>query len=395
MKWEPGKEGGLWKLQGTFFIMAELFILFGGVGLLGMTWAFPLLAYCLSKLGRSHNPESGRMATRVTILIPICNEEATLGDTLQSISVARAMALEQWPGLKIEMLIGADGCADKSESIAEIWNAKILSSNLRLGKWGMLERLVAETPHADWVVLADSGVIWPKNFLLRILPYTTQKDIIGLAPTYINHSAGLLEKMSWKLERHFKFLESKSGGPVSLHGATTLYRRTELNRVFKVLGAKNWLNDDIAIPFTLRALFPSYYIRYAAHIEVFDKTKHSPHFQGREFRRRRRMMLGNLQIIADLMPRFWKQSKMGALVLLRRIFRVFWAYWCLLLIAGIGLYALRLYEQIAVLPTLIGCIIAILTLALLLLYRPLLYAGMMSLFAPYYLVRKTEKIVWQ
>jgi hypothetical protein len=131
---------------------------------------------------------------------------------------------------------------------------------------------------------------------------------------------------------------------VSVHGATVLYRRERLVDALKVLAGEVWLNDDVAVPLTLRLRNPGMRLAYMTGSErggseapgwVSDVGVRSE--MDVEYRRRRRMVIGNLQWIRGLLlPRFFERP-LVSLVALRRVFRVFWAYSVLLVLLGLGM----------------------------------------------------------
>lgn len=363
----------------------------GFIGLLGMTWLFPLLGWLISlrrsprRYGETH-PKGDVSVQSIAVLIPANNEGLVLSQTLASILGAIAEVKKMWPGT-IRLCVGADGCADDTVKIAMDHGVEVIELKRQQGKWLTLNTLVHQCKDSQWVVLADAGVIWPKTFLSNLLPYCGKNNVISIAPSYRNPAGGLLEKCVWWVERQLKTLESYSGGPISVHGATVCYRREELLAALKFLDGRNWLNDDVVIPLVLRSLFPDKRILYLAQGEVCELVRTDANRT--EFNRRRRMMLGNIEWIKQLWVPIWGQNYTAALLASRRIFRVFWAYWLVFVVAAaVFVLGAQVWPQ----GSLGWALLAIAAVSFLNLYsaytrqcRSFLESAYASLIAPYYL----------
>ncbi len=316
-----------------------------------MTWLFPGIARLLTfralplasrQLIPSGLPAAATDPMEIAVLIPAHNDEKNLERTLNSVARAiRAAEQAASPGqaLKFRVQVGADGCQDATVAVAHRHGAGVLESSANIGKWRILARLVDRVPEARWVVLADAGIQWPEEFLVRLSPLFSRPELMAIAPTYRAPDAGRLESLLWGAERHFKTLESALGGPVTVHGATVLYRRAELQQALRTLGDTAWLNDDVVVPLTLRALFPDQQIRYEPGLAVYDELR-TPQVAApdarREFARRRRLVCGNIQWIRQILPALWGRNRLVFVLALRRVFRMLWAWWSFSLAAGLA-----------------------------------------------------------
>lgn len=362
-------------------------------GIAGMTWLFPLLAGCFSHNRVSPFPalrdslRRKRYAPSIAVLIPVHNQAKELACTLKSILEAAACARARF-SFNFAIYVAADGCSDQTAKIAAEMGVNSLISKERCGKWKTICKLIDHCPGSDWYFLADAGVIWPPDFLSEILPDLGRDELMAISPAYRNPSGGLLERFLWKLESHFKQLESGSGGPVSVHGATVAYRAKELLPALRLLGVQGWLNDDVVVPLTLRAMNRDKKILYCNDIEVYE----FPRPQAKpEFGRRKRMAIGNAQWIMNLWWPLWRINFPVALTASRRVFRLFWAYW-----AGIML-ALPLIIILADMSWEVS-LLAVFSLALLgvmaarsLAFQSLAGGAAASLMAPVYLLNKRTK----
>jgi len=248
---------------------------------------------------------------------------------------AAERALADFPYLQFSICVGADGCTDGSVQTARSFGVDLVITNRRRGKWQTLSDLIERYDSFDWIALADAGAIWPQDLLLRCLPLCQVADLVALAPSYRDPTGGWLSNLTWRIESYFKKLECRAGGPVSLHGATVLYRRDELTKAITVLSRRRWLNDDVVLPLTLRLQNPEKRIVYLPDLHVSEYAPASPLSRNREFVRRRRLVIGNLEWMKMLLPSAAKTDYVVGLLALRRIFRMLWAYWGIFVFGGL------------------------------------------------------------
>ena len=156
---------------------------------------------------------------------------------------------------------------------------------------------------------------------------------MAIAPSYRPLKAGWLHQILWRLETALKRMEAHCGGPISLHGATVAYQTPLLQNALVSLGDTLWVNDDVVIPLTLRALYPKGVILYPVG-EVRDAGMEPRRL---DFGRRKRLLLGNLQWVRTLLPSYWRRNPVAGVVAGRRLFRVLWAYWIALIVFGLVL----------------------------------------------------------
>jgi cellulose synthase/poly-beta-1,6-N-acetylglucosamine synthase-like glycosyltransferase len=258
------------------------------------------------------------------VLIPCHNEKNRLRETLASIQCAKDEARKIFQKLSVNVFVGLDSCTDDTVSDADGYAVAIRSFSYS-SKWRVLQELV-HCSSADWVAFVDAGAIWDKRILRNALPYLCLENLSCFAPGYRVGTAGRVSRNLWLLEAFLKTIENKSGGPVSVHGATVFYRRESLVAVLKALSGRNWLNDDVALPLMLRVLFPLQKILYAANdAGGFVVTDSSPRQKSQEANARMRMVQGNLQWIRFLTPVAHRLSPHVLVVSLRRVFRLIWA----------------------------------------------------------------------
>ena len=284
-----------------------------------ITWLSPLLAWLFSSLRSSKVANSTKTSSEllsIDILIPAHKENESLPVTLAAMKKLQhegftqpklIVGLSNWFGLEAEQ---ASALADKKISIDEP------------GKWRALIVLI-ENSKADWVALVDSGTVWPEDMLVQLKEHFQDQAVMGINPKYTEAESGLMQKLVWGLESHLKNLENLSGGPISLHGSTILYRRKELQEAITFLKGSDWWNDDVVVPLTLRKFNTSKKIIYAVNIPVVDLF---PSSNISEMKRRKRLLFGNLQWVQTFFFGLLKSDLTLCSLALRRITRMLWAW---------------------------------------------------------------------
>jgi len=323
--------------------MISILIGMGIFGLSGLSWLCPLLAYPVffsqRRILRTKPPpthSNSSLFRTLDILIPAHNEAEFIGTTLRSIqqSIDHFRCQLSLPPMKINIHIGADCCTDKTTQIAAQFPLVSVSEFPdNRSKWVTMNALVAASS-ANWIILVDAGTVWPKNFVTDFVREVhAQPEALAIAPSYKPLRAGWLPQILWHTETLLKKMESFCGGPISLHGATVGYQTTPLKKALADLGDTLWLNDDVVIPLKLRTLYPEGIIIYPIGIVRDAAVRHDQLDIGR----RKRMVLGNLQWVTGLLPDCLSTNPVAGIVAMRRLFRIFWAYWLACFVIGLAL----------------------------------------------------------
>ena len=127
---------------------------------------------------------------RVSILIPVHNEEKTIVDKLRNIkSVA-------YPKEKIEIIVTDDASDDSTlqrvKSFVEFnpeLNIKVVEHNLRTGKSVALNRALPFCSN-DVVVVSDADTQWPEDMLQKTLPYLKDSKVGAVTCGGLNRNTG-------------------------------------------------------------------------------------------------------------------------------------------------------------------------------------------------------------
>ncbi|MES2802056.1 MAG: glycosyltransferase family 2 protein [Bdellovibrionota bacterium] len=283
------------------------------------TWLSPLLAwiiYSWQKVSPASVTQVSKLPLSLDILIPAHGEKESLPLTLSAMRKLKhvgfsklklCVGLSHWVG---EEALKASQLADQTIAINEP------------GKWRALVALI-ENSTADWVALVDSGTLWPEDMLIQLKDHFDDSEVMAINPRYSEAQSGIMQKFVWGLESHLKNVENLSGGPISLHGSTILYRRKELQEVITLLKGHDWWNDDVVVPLMLRKLNPSKKIIYAVNTAIVDMF---PASNTSELKRRKRVLFGNLQWVQSFLPGLLKSSQLLSTLALRRIARMLWAW---------------------------------------------------------------------
>ena len=370
-------------------VLVTLLLSVGAFGFLGLSVLCPFLAMVgyyfqrrtFGKRELSDAHASGYPA-RLDILIPAFNEADSIGATLTSIqrSIQHLRSRPSTPpGPNIFIRVDADGCTDQTAQVARQFpSVSVSESAVNQSKWATLKNLIAGST-SDWVVLVDAGTLWPETWLTELVERIGRdRTAIAMAPSYRPLQASRLHCLVWQVEKTLKSLETLSGGPVSLHGATVAYKTSLLKDALVHLGDTQWLNDDVVIPLTLRSLCPEGIILYPVGQVQDAGVKHDRPDLGR----RKRMLLGNLQWVRSLLWDCCRRNPVAGVIACRRLFRVFWAYW----VAGIAL-ALILTFHVLLLPGLAGLMVLMIWSSSV---RQLGGAALVSLSTPLFMMRPNK-----
>jgi len=320
-------------------------LMIGGFGLLGLSILCPFLAlgayYALQRGPPKTQPALSGLSSfplRLEIVIPAHNEAALIGATLTSIESAIQDLQTHFPiqsAPQIMIHIGADACTDNtSEEAQRFGKVTVTEFAEKRGKWAVMKALVTDSS-SDWIMLVDAGTLWPENFLSDFLRRVNngENNVLAVAPSYRPQKANWIHRTLWRMETGLKQMEGYCGGPISLHGATVAYRTPLLKKALASLGDTQWVNDDVVIPLTLRALNPQGVILYPVG-EVRDAGVEQIHL---DIGRRKRLLLGNLQWVSALLPSCLRRNPVAGMVAGRRVFRMLWAYWLAMIVFGVAL----------------------------------------------------------
>jgi len=272
--------------------------LFSGLLIIYHHIAYPLI---LRKIKRLTNKKSLEVIVRkyatteddsdlptISIIIPAYNEERWIADKIRNLSII------DYPSEKLNIIIGCDGCDDKTAKIARQASEEIECQSLNIdirnfpvnrGKVAVINELVLEVK-SDLVSLSDVSALLSVDALLIAAQRFKEPELGVLTGHYRLLNPGSTgEEAYWKYQSHIKSSEAALGSTLGAHGAFYLFRR----QLFSPL-PKDTINDDFILP--MKIVAAGYKSGYEESIMALEQEQAS---NGMDHQRRRRIAAGNMQ----------------------------------------------------------------------------------------------------
>jgi cellulose synthase/poly-beta-1,6-N-acetylglucosamine synthase-like glycosyltransferase len=224
---------------------------------------------------------------RVSLVFSAFDEEACIRKKVEN-----CLALD-YPRERLEILIGCDGCTDRTAAIArEMGGARVTVHELfpRGGKAGVLSRLVPAA-QGDLVVLTDANVMLDRGAiraLARRFRDPAVGAVVGRLRLYNPTRREFEESLYWKYETVLKHWEGKRGCVLGANGGIYAIRRI----LFSPL-PPDTITDDFVIPVRIAAR--GWKVPYEPEAVALEETTEDA---GRELARRARIGAGNWQALA-------------------------------------------------------------------------------------------------
>jgi len=248
---------------------------------------YPLfLALATRRRGRP--PAARDWTPRVSLLIPAYNEAAVIRGKLEN-----SLALD-YPGDRLEILVGSDGSTDGTEGLARPFEARgpvrVLAFPVRRGKAAVVNDLVAAA-QGEIVVCSDANVVCPPDALRQLLRPLADPAVGCVTGDVIllNGHAGWSrgETLYYRVERFIQERESRLGSVVGADGGLYAFRRA----LFTPLDPGAVLDDFIV---SMQVALRGFRLAYAPGARGFERTAVS---LADEFRRRKRIAGGTWQAL--------------------------------------------------------------------------------------------------
>ncbi|UJA18771.1 glycosyltransferase [Thermoleophilia bacterium SCSIO 60948] len=262
--------------------------LWGSAGLLAYSVAgYPLLLRAMVGLrGAREAPvpapsvlsADGSEAPRVAMLVAAHDEEAVIEGW---VGMARGL---EWPAERIELIVAADGCSDRTAELARAAGADRVIEVSHGGKVAALHAALDVADAPDVLAFSDANSLWRPDALRRLVG--------RLAEPAIGYVCGRLELtdasgdnqegLYWRYEMAIRHLESELGGITAGNGAINVVRAAAFSRLEPDRGL------DISLPFELtKRGWSALYEPEAVATEPMATTISD------EFGRKRRMLTGS------------------------------------------------------------------------------------------------------
>ena len=167
---------------------------------------------------------------KVSILIPVHNEEQTIESKLMNIKEVL------YPKENIEVIIADDASEDKTLTKAKDFNErnsnltmKIVTENVRLGKSAILNKALAASTN-EIVIVSDADTLWSPDILQKALPYLSDQNVGAVTGRGVN----LNSHQSWISKGEVTYLhftslfrlgESKIHSTIKFEGGFCAYKK--------------------------------------------------------------------------------------------------------------------------------------------------------------------------
>jgi cellulose synthase/poly-beta-1,6-N-acetylglucosamine synthase-like glycosyltransferase len=223
----------------------------------------------------------------LTVVVAAFDEEACIRQRIENL-----LALD-YPADQLEVLIGCDGCTDRTAEVARSVadpRVSVLELSPRSGKAAVLSRLVPRA-RGDVVILTDANTVFDRGAakaLARHFHDPSVGAVVGRLRLYNRVKRDYEESLYWKYETAIKWFEGKQGCVLGANGGIYGIRRL----LFRPL-RQSTIVDDFVI--TMRIATRGWRIPYEPEAIAFEETTEDV---SREFLRRARIGAGNWQALA-------------------------------------------------------------------------------------------------
>jgi poly-beta-1,6-N-acetyl-D-glucosamine synthase len=236
---------------------------------------------------------SGSPTARVAVVLAVRNEARAIEARIVNL-------LEQeYPADRLNVYVACNGCQDDTVAVVERLTrenprVRLVVSPGNEGKSGALNRGVAAASEAEIIVFADARQTFAPDAIKCLVSSFAQADVGAASGRLIvgGTAAGAVKGVRAYVgfERWLRGAESRSGSVVGATGAIYAIRRA----LFETM-PPNIILDDVYTP--LRIAMRGGRVVMAADALAYDVPAKNTRM---EFTRKRRTMVGNIQLIAAL-----------------------------------------------------------------------------------------------
>jgi poly-beta-1,6-N-acetyl-D-glucosamine synthase len=250
---------------------------------------YPLLLAAVSRW-RGRRWQVGPVATSVSIVLPVHNEEANLPRRLGEL--ARLVTTSGLPG---EIVVVSDGSTDRSAEVARGFadrGVRVIELPEKSGKAIGLSAGCSEARH-DLLIFADARQRWADDALARLVENFADPQVGAVSGDLVLETApGVLAGVGlyWRFEKWLRRQESKLWAQVGVTGAISAVRRPLFRPV-----PPGTLLDDVYWP--LHVALQGYRVVHDERAKAYDRLPDRPRD---EFRRKVRTLAGNFQLLTLL-----------------------------------------------------------------------------------------------
>lgn len=242
------------------------------------------IRFGLGKRNRRRSKGNSQLP-KVSMVFAAHNEARVIGQKMRNCKNL------DYPVDRLEILVGCDGCTDRTAALARqanVPNARILEISKRVGKPATLNLLVP-LAQGDIIVLCDSNTMFQPEALVSLVRHFEEQNVGSVCGELrlVDGQKRNPENLYWKYETMLKFLESRLNMLVGANGGIFAIRR----ELFSPL-PPDGIIDDFLVAMRIRA---------AGHRVVYDPEavaiEELAEGVRHEFQRRIRIGAGNFHAL--------------------------------------------------------------------------------------------------
>jgi cellulose synthase/poly-beta-1,6-N-acetylglucosamine synthase-like glycosyltransferase len=267
---------------------------------------------------RGHEPEFDDKIEKVSVIIPVFNEQNQIVDKIMD-------TLKALKGCDCgyEVLIGSDGSEDLTVDITRKYIEENNLQGFRLlafaneGKGKTLNKLV-EAATGDIIVSTDADTRIHEDAVKKTVhAFRKDKDLgcLSCVPVFTSKKMGL-QAAYWDYELKLRAAESRLGQLVVVTGWLYAYRK----QVFRPIPATA-MADDLWVPLSI--LLDGFRCVQHTGVECFSEATD----ESTEVKRRKRVISGGADIVKRLLPRLKAKPLLFFIVFSHKINRWLLPFW--------------------------------------------------------------------
>lgn len=221
----------------------------------------------------------------VSLVFAAHNEEKVIGDKIRN-----CLAID-YPAGKLEIVVGCDGCEDRTSDILSAMrspNLRIFNYRGRSGKPRTLNRLVPEA-RGGIIVFSDANTMFTPGAVRALVRHFSDESagcVCGALHLEPPGGGDESEGAYWRYESFLKFLESRLNMMVGANGGIFAIRHDLYTPL-----PDGTVTDDFLISMQIRQ--KGWLVRYDPEAVAWEETSSL----GQEFRRRVRIGAGNVHAL--------------------------------------------------------------------------------------------------
>lgn len=254
---------------------------------------YPLVLKLAALCARPRSsPPPPREPPSLSIIIPCHDEAAHLPAKLEDLRAA------DYPPDRVEVIVVSDGSRDDTAAVAaRADGVRVLAWPERRGKPAALNAGVRAAA-GDILVFTDANARLPAASLRELAAPFADAGVGGVCGEQIITRGAAPERTYWRLESRLKTWEAAVGSVVGADGSLYAVRR----ELYRLVPEGRLIMDDFYV--SLEVVAAGRRLAYAPRAVAYEEALAD---EGREFRRKARIMAGSLGALAALSAGVWRR----------------------------------------------------------------------------------------